>query len=236
MEMSSLAVFLGIVLAILIFVSVVLSFFMLINGSLSRRSVCYTFMVLCISGYSVIGYLYTVGNDEIVTSRTFVYVAGIVLNLMLLSIFMAFLSLLELSKKDFILASIFATIPLLVLMPRYFLSGHDMEFIVMRVDGESHSYYDAAELLYNYIQMAVYGGAGLIFAFMNMRSTRNIKRVYVHAKIAFIGGIFAFIAMFTFQLLLEVIPYAHSISHIMLFVVVFSSFRAFAYIPDEGGA
>ena len=211
----------GIFILICIIASVVMSGFMLINGSLSRRSVCYALMVFGISIYSVYGWLWITGSEELIESTLYNLTGRIAASVLIYTIFLAFLSTVRLSKGDFIKVALAAAAPFLILSPRWFILFNDLSIVFVSVDGHAGHMGSDIAFLHSNIEIFVYIIMAFACAIVSLRSLQGSQRK--HMRTALIGMVVAFLGYVVFNALGN-----HSWMYVSLFMFVFMSYKAFS--------
>jgi len=218
----------GVVLAILILASVVMAGFMLINGSLSRRSVCYAIMVMCISVYTIIGYIWTAGNDETVLSRAYLIISTIVFVVFIYSVYLAFLSLMPLKNKTFMLAVVAGAVPIIIYLAVN-VGKPELWEITSENGLRSMTPSDMWLIIHQYIYVLSYVGIAVYCSVKNMQLTKGVMRK--RAKMAMLGLTIGFTIAMSFEVLLGATGYGHSLMHMVMFVLIFCSYKTFMDEP-----
>lgn len=219
-------ILLGIIIVILIVICVIMSGFALINGSLSRRSVCYAIMVLGISAYSIIGYLWTAGSDELVESWAYVLSSVVIFFCMLNAMYWAFLSLMPLKLRTFLMLALIGAIPgiLYVIIS---VMRPDMQLAILIEDGVRSIVWgdNMILLLLQYVNTIAYAGIAIYFGVSNVKQTQG--KVRSHARLAVIALVIAFVLGIIIDMLNDVIPYGHSLVHVLMFLLPLCAYKAF---------
>lgn len=227
MQGGGLAMLLGVVIVALILASVVMAGFMLINGSLSRRSVCWSFMVLCVSAYSIVGYLWTAGSDDLILSWTYMFVSAIVFTSFMYSAYVAFLSLLPIKNKVFTTLVIAGAVPAVI----YTILNIWLTPVAYIEDGARLTFFHVPIMMaIQYIHLLTYIGLAVYCARRNVKLANGAMKK--RAKMALIGLVSAVVLGLSFEVGLGMITsYGHSMMHVAMFLLVFLSYKAFMDEP-----
>jgi len=217
---------LGILIGILIIISVGLSFVVFVTGGLTKRSICYAVLVILLAGYSIVGFVYT--NTDIVTLYT-VMASDIIVPSMAFFMFASALSLKRLPKKQFFQLFFFAMLPVLIFWSNWIWRGSlslSTDLVYINETGEKITVYNSFLMTWEYLLLVVYWIAGL-FTYSQVIKENHDQRILKRVKMARLGLAVGFAGALGMELLVGVVPYAHSIGHVLLFPLVLFSYKAF---------
>jgi len=227
---DGITVVLNILIVVLILCSIGFAFMAFINGSLSRRSICYALMILGVMGYSVVGLIYT---STFEAEKLLFTSSDLVIPMMMYGMLLAALSLVRLSKKQFWQVALISLVPALIYVIAviiYAITGGGISFaigIADIVNGERVLTMNIAPMIWQYLIVVLYLAAGIVVYVKAIKNTHTDEEKKA-IRTALIGVSVAMVIALGFQVLVGVVPHAHSIGHIGLFTVVFMSYKAFS--------
>ena len=227
---NGITVVLNILIVVLILCSIGFSFMAFINGSLSRRSVCYALMIIGVLGYSLVGLIYTSTFDA---EKLLFTASDITIPTMMYVFLLAALTLVRFSKKQFWQMALLTAIPsftYVIAVIFYAVMGGGLSLavgIADIVDGERVLTMNTIPMIWQYLIIIIYWVIISMVYFKALKSTRTDEEKKA-IRSALIGITIALIIALVFQVLVGVVPHAHSIGHIGLFTVVFMSYKAFS--------
>jgi len=178
-------------------------------------------MVFGISIYAVYGWLWIVGSEELIESVVYNLTGRFAASVLIYTVFIAFLSTVRLSRKDFTKVAVTGALPLLILSPRWFIMFNDLSAVFVYTDGHAGHHSSDIAMLHSTLEIFIYVILAFVCAYVSMRSVHGVYRK--HMRMALIGIIVAFLGYVVFNAMGN-----HSWMYASLFMFVFMSYKAFA--------
>lgn len=221
------SVILGILIGGLILVTVGLSLMVFVTGGLSRRSVCFAMMVILLAAYSIIGFVYT--NTPVISMYS-VMASDIVVPLFGFFVFASTLALKRMPRKQFFLIFGLALLPVLIYWANWtWWPNVSLSTDAVYLDPETGAKISVTNpffMIWVYILLLTYC-AMAVYTYTSVIKENRQEHLKKRLKLARIGLIVGFIGALSMEAFVGIIPYAHSIGHVLLFPLVLFSYKAY---------
>jgi len=230
--MSGVAVLLSVLIGALVLISLVLSIIVFMNSGLSARSLFYSLTAFCVAVYSIVGYIWTTwdGVDENYMF-TVLKISEAILPLLTYAMFMGALTFTMIKRSTYTKIGLLGAVPIIVTAIAVWTWNTSKSMTGISVSlpeggGEPTAVFNPIGNIWIYIIMLAFIGLTFAaFAVAIKRQPNAISKKII--RTAMIGGIIAVVFTLGFNSVVGIIPYAHSIGHLGLFVFIFASYRAF---------